>query len=298
MVRISLTKAQLESPAALDLLQLLQTATADGRLTEAEIGALSEWLRQHQAEPLPAVTYLAEVVQRVLEDGRVTPEEQAWVQKAIDAVLPPVDRQEAATRRREAASATRREAQEKREREREKRALARPIEHFDFMVAGAFYENRQATIRRVNEGQEVILARQPANPYSPNAIVLMLPDDRHIGYVPERNAVEFAPLIDGGATHEAEVKRILQGERGLIPVVWGDFFAASSQRGRASPVVQFHEPLPAPRDGGAYRSTRAGPGRPHAGKAISGGRCGLIVVAFLATMIAVAVLLRACLLLE
>jgi hypothetical protein len=298
MVRISFTKAQLELPAALDLLQLLQTATADGRLTEAEIGALSEWLRQHQAEPLPAVTYLADVVQRVLEDGRVTPEEQAWVQKAIETVLPPVDRQEAATRRREAVSAARREAREKWEREREELALVRPIEHFDFMVAGAFYEDRQATIRHVSEGQEVILARQPANPYSPNAILVMLPNDRHIGYMPERNAVEFAPLIDGGARHEAEVKKLLRGERGLIPVVWGDLFSANSQSGRPSPVVQFAEPPPAPRDAGVHPSARAGPNRPHAGKAISGGRCGLIVVAFLATMIAVAVLLRACLLLE
>ena len=122
MPRLSLTKSQLETPAVLDLLQLLQSVTADGRVTDAEIGALGEWLRQHAATPVPAMGYLTDVVQRVLVDGRISDEERAWVQKAVETVLPTTPRQEAAVRRREVVAAARRQAADEREREREEKS--------------------------------------------------------------------------------------------------------------------------------------------------------------------------------
>jgi len=237
--RLSLTQKQLESPVVLDLLQLLQSVTADGRLTEAEMGALSEWLRTHTASEVPGIAHLAEVVQKVMADGRVTPEETAWVQRGIESILPLADRQEAAVRRREARAEEKRRTQEERSREREARQLARPIASLDFMAAGVFYENRQAAVSRLREGDQVILAREPDNPYSKNAILLLLPNGTNIGYVPERLAVEFAPVIDGGAGHETEVKLMLQGHRGTIPVVWGHLYRPGSPEGKPSPRVRF-----------------------------------------------------------
>ena len=57
--------------------------------------------------------------------------------------------------------------------------------------------------------------------------------------MPETEAVNLAPLIDSGARHVAEVKKILEGSRGLIPVVWGDLYAADSSEGQPSPRVAF-----------------------------------------------------------
>ncbi len=74
--RRSLTKTQLEAPEAVDLLQVLHSVTADGTLTEVEVGELSGWLREHGGSAIPGIVYLAEVVARVVEDGIVTPEER------------------------------------------------------------------------------------------------------------------------------------------------------------------------------------------------------------------------------
>jgi hypothetical protein len=246
MPRLSLTKSQLETPAALDLLQLLQSVTADGHVTDAEIGALGEWLRQHAATSVPAIGYLTEVVQRVLADGRISDEERTWVQKAVETVLPTTARQEAAVRRREAVAEERKQAAEEREQEREEDRLARPIKHFDVMVAGAFFDNRQVAIGGLNEGTKITLAREDKNPFSPNAILFLRPDGRQIGYMPESEAVNLAHLIDSGARHGAEVKKILEGSRGLIPVVWGELYAANSPEGQPSPRVAFAQmPQPA-----------------------------------------------------
>jgi hypothetical protein len=115
------------------------------------------------------------------------------------------------------------------------------------MVAGAYYDNRQAAISGLGEAEPITLAREIGNPYSSNAILFLRRNGQNIGYVPEVTAVELAPLIDGGARHEAEAKKILQGGRGLIPVIWGDLYQAQSQEGQPSPrinYVQTHKPEP------------------------------------------------------
>lgn len=249
MQRLSLTRSQLETPAALGLLQLLHSIIADGKLTDAEIATLFEWLRQHANADLPAIAYLTTVVQSVVADGKITPEERAWVQKAVETVLPLADREEAAVRRREGASAERMEAAQateaQREVQREEARLARPLRHFDVMVAGAYYENRQAAIAGIAEGEQITLAREIGNPYSSNAILLLRQNGRNIGYVPEIDAVEMAPLIDVGAKHDADVKKILHGHGGPIPVIWGVLYQAQSREGQASPRINFgqtHKP--------------------------------------------------------
>ena len=125
--RKSLTKKQLEEPVALELLALLQTITADGRLLEEEVQLLKQWLDENRESSLPAVEHLRGSVEAILADGRVTTEECAWLQKAVETVLPKEERDLAALRRREAVADERKLAAEEKERLAEIRRLNRPI---------------------------------------------------------------------------------------------------------------------------------------------------------------------------
>lgn len=184
--RKSLTKRQLEDPIALDLLALLQTVTADGKLLEEEVHQLKAWLDDQRGSNIPAIVYLREAVEEVLADGRITAEERAWLQKAVETVLPRDERERAAMRRREAIADERRQAavekQAEKERHEEAKQRSRPIASFDFMVAGVHHEDRGSIIERyVRENDQVFLARDSANPHSPNAIAIRLRNGYEIG---------------------------------------------------------------------------------------------------------------------
>jgi hypothetical protein len=226
--RLSLTKKQLEEAVAVDLLQLLQTITADGRLLHDEVTVLSAWLRDRQKERLPAIAHLTGVVERVLQDGKVTDEERAFVQQEVERILPAAARAEATMRRREARADDKRLAAE----EQRRRA---PLADFDFMVAGVGFDNRQPTIEHVRADDRVYLAREPQNAYSPNAILVLRADGADLGYVPEEEAKRLAPILDGGAHQDATVKRTLSGYRGRIPVIWGGLYRPDADAPDAVP---------------------------------------------------------------
>jgi hypothetical protein len=239
--RRSLTKSQLDAPSALELLSLLQTITEDGRVLDEEVAALRAWLDENAASELPAVAHLREVVSAVLRDGVVTPEERAWVQSAIETVLPREERQLAATRRREAAAETRAAGAEERARAkaeaREQAHRRRPLARFDFMVAGVSYEGRAKAVRaNCREDDFVDLVRELGNRHSRNAILVRLQTGEEIGYVPEDEAVRLAPHLDAGAIQYASVKKVLHGSRTPLPIVWGELFAPDSGVERARPV--------------------------------------------------------------
>ena len=212
-------------PEALELLALLQTITSDGRLLNAEIRAVNDWLADYPASTLPAVAYLRAAVQAVLEDCRVTAEERTWLQGAIETVLPPEERQIAIQRRLEAEAEAGRHATAQQELQREFARLCRPVATFDFMVAGVPYEGRAEIVEaHVREGDAVFLVREPGNPHSPNATLVRLQNGLDIGYVPEADAAYLAPQLDKGALQFAQVKKLLTGARGPIPVVWGELY--------------------------------------------------------------------------
>lgn len=219
----------------------MQTVTADGRLLEQEVLQLRNWLETHRGNSTPAVAYLREAVEEVLADGRVTDEERAWLQKAIETVLPREERERAAMRRREAAADDRLKLaanrQAEKERMAEKKRRSRPIASFDFMVAGVHHEGRRAVVRRfVRDDCRVYLARDLENPHSSNAIAIRLKSGFEIGYVPESQAARLAPFLDDGAHHIARVKKVLQGRSVPIPVVWGDLLSADAPvRGSVGP---------------------------------------------------------------
>lgn len=229
--RISLTKTQLRTELGAELLSLCESNTTDGKLEPLEAEALREWLDESADAELPAASYLREVVERVLEDGTITPDECREVYRAIEAVLPPELRRQATTARKEVEAAEKSEAKVERERarQREERQRNRPIASANFMVAGVRYEGRPEIISRyaaVNDS--VRLTRDHGNRHSSNAIAVLLESNQQIGFVPETWAEGLAPLLDGGAKYSAYITKILGSGRSPIPVVQTRFYRPDS----------------------------------------------------------------------
>jgi argininosuccinate lyase len=149
--RKSLTKRQLQTAAGVELLSLCQSVTDDGKLLEAEIEGLRQWLVANKTSEMRAVSYLDEVIEKVLSDGKITDDEFEEIYLAIETILPPEIRKVARTKRRELSEA-------KRVEEIAQLSHERPVEDADFMVAGVRYEGRAEIISEyVNEGDEIVL---------------------------------------------------------------------------------------------------------------------------------------------
>lgn len=104
--RVSLTKAQLATEAGTSLLHLLTGFTSDGELSLGEIDNLKSWLTANKdATSLPAAAWLAELVETILQDGRVTPDERLELLLGIEKVLPKNERLLAQDRRKDAEAA-------------------------------------------------------------------------------------------------------------------------------------------------------------------------------------------------
>lgn len=222
--RVSLTKTQLRSELGAELLSLCQSTTADGILAPEEVEGLRAWLADADAADLPAATYLREVVERILADGQVTEDERKELHKAVESVLPSELRRQATAARREIEATAKAEAkatkEAERERAREERERNRPLASANFMVAGVRHEGRPKIIERyANAGDGVRLVRDRGNRYSSAAIAVQLMNGKQIGFVPEDDAQELAPLLDQGMRSEAVITKILGSGRSPIPVV-------------------------------------------------------------------------------
>lgn len=228
--RRSLTASQLrDNPDAIELLAILQGIASDGRVRAEEIHDLQKWLDAQRASELPAIAYLRECVETVLEDGHVSDAERRFVQDAVEKVMPKEHRDVAALLRREAKAADRAEDLRLAE-------LNQPLDRFDFMVAGVLHQGRARIVdEHVMPGDRVDLIRQPNNGYSRNAILVRHSCGAVIGYVPETEARRLAPKMDAGARFDANVKKVLAGRTAPIPVVWGELYAADATWGRTLP---------------------------------------------------------------
>jgi len=202
----------------MELLSMCQSVTADGSLDNREIAELAKWVERNQHSDLAAIGFLRPIVQEIIRDRKVTPEERTELYKVIERILPPELRSIAQMRRREAA--TRAKAAERSAREANK-----AIEKFDFMVAGTLYEGRLETIRAcVRPGMDVQIFREPSNPFSPNACQIHAGRGAMVGFVPEADATELAALLDVGCKYRALVKKVIDGSKGPLPVVTIDVF--------------------------------------------------------------------------
>jgi hypothetical protein len=198
-------------------------------LSPEEIVALRDWLNEHKDAELPAVSHLMHVVQGIIADQRVTAEERRELFIAIESVLPVDVRGIARTARRTVEEREKERLRIQREAEKqrslEERERNEPIEHWDFMVAGSRHDGRPEIISEyARAGDSALLVRDPTNRYSQNAIEVRTASGHQIGFVPEEDAVDVAPLLDAGHPYLAKIKKILTGGRSPIPVVIAEIY--------------------------------------------------------------------------
>lgn len=235
--RVSLTKRQLVEQGALELLSICVDITNDGRVDPAEVMRLKSVLESTDFSELPAAAHLSEVIAAALADGHLSADERQTIHRAIEAVLPTDLRREAIGYRRllerEERELERADKERIRAESAARRDRDRPIGRGDFMIAGVGIEPRPGVASsHAGVGCWLSLAREADNPYDRNAIAICASNGRMLGYVPASDAVELAPILDGGARYEATVKKVLSGRRGPIPIVKLVVYEGASPLGR------------------------------------------------------------------
>lgn len=89
--------------------------------------------------------------------------------------------------------------------------LIKPLSHeiflFDSYVAGTTNLKDDSVLDDIKDGDKLILQRED-NRFDDNAILILDEKKRKIGYVPEKDNIVFARLMDAGKLLTAKVKRI------------------------------------------------------------------------------------------
>jgi len=229
--RLSISKSDLESGAAAELVSLIEEITADGKVTEEEARMLHEWLEDRDLSTMPGIAFLRGVMKAVLLDGHIDDAERIEIYKAVEKVLPVELRRQAKERRAAALVANKLEAKKAKEENRlkawEEERKNRPIASFDVMVAGCSY---RPTVNNVHAkaGIPIVLAREPSNGHDSNAVMVLTNAGHHLGYIPRSEAAEVAPLLDKQYRYSATVKKVLSGRTCDIPVVLVDIYSEDS----------------------------------------------------------------------
>jgi single-stranded-DNA-specific exonuclease len=99
---------------------------------------------------------------------------------------------------------------------------------FHSKIVGVSFEGRQDTIAGLRVGTELVLERQPANEFDPNALAVYY-GALQLGFVRKQIAKHLAPLIDDGARYRARVESLTGGgekNRGVNIYMWRDAEAA------------------------------------------------------------------------
>lgn len=232
--RLSLSKKATQEGIVAELLSLLESVTADGRVTEREVLDIQTWLNDNSSTDIVGIEYLRTTVTQILSDGIVTPDETKAMYAAVERVLPLELRRSAKERRmaledleRATARAQKEtaKAQAREERERDRRLL-----NANFMVAGVLHEGRAQVVERyVRTEQSVFLIRQPQNAHDANAVEIRLANGMQIGFAPREDAASLARFLDMGCRYNAYVTKILNGRRAPIPVVQADIYGPSAR---------------------------------------------------------------------
>ena len=85
--------------------------------------------------------------------------------------------------------------------------LIREIHLFDSYVAGTTHLADQSVLTEIKEDDRLRLQRED-NKFDDNAILLFTESGRKLGYVPERDNVIFARLMDAGKMLAAKILKI------------------------------------------------------------------------------------------
>jgi len=87
--------------------------------------------------------------------------------------------------------------------------MIREIHLFDSFVAGTTHLEDKSVLENVKVGDMLSMQRED-NKFDSNAILILNADKKKLGYVPEKDNVVFARLMDAGKLLKAKVGKIEQ----------------------------------------------------------------------------------------
>ena len=87
--------------------------------------------------------------------------------------------------------------------------LVREIHLFDSYIAGTTHLEDKSVLEQIEPGTKLTLRRED-NRFDSNAILLLTADGRKAGYVPEKDNIIFARLMDAGKLLSATVTTVQQ----------------------------------------------------------------------------------------
>ena len=85
--------------------------------------------------------------------------------------------------------------------------LIREIHLFDSFVAGTTHLKDTSVLEEIKVGDQLSLLREN-NKFDSNAILILTADKKKLGYVPEKDNIIFARLLDAGKMLAAKIKGI------------------------------------------------------------------------------------------
>ncbi len=90
--------------------------------------------------------------------------------------------------------------------------LIKPLSHeillFDSYIAGTSQIKDGSAFDEIREDDKLILQRDPEDRFDENAILILDGQKRKLGYIPEKDNIVFARLMDAGKYLTAKVKEI------------------------------------------------------------------------------------------
>ena len=85
--------------------------------------------------------------------------------------------------------------------------LIRDIHLFDTYVAGTTHLEDKSILNEIKTGDKLSLQREK-NKFDENAILIYTEDRKKLGYIPEKDNLIFARLMDAGKLLAAKIKKI------------------------------------------------------------------------------------------
>lgn len=87
--------------------------------------------------------------------------------------------------------------------------LSKEIHLFDSYIAGTTYLPDTSVLKNISVGDTLSLQRED-NKFDSNAILVLNAEKKKLGYVPEKDNVVFAKLMDAGKLLIAKISKIVQ----------------------------------------------------------------------------------------
>lgn len=89
------------------------------------------------------------------------------------------------------------------------RPLIKEIHLFDTYVAGTTHLQDKSVLNKIKVGDSLILRRED-NKFDSNAVIIFTENKKKLGYIPEKDNIIFARLMDAGKLLKAQIIKIEQ----------------------------------------------------------------------------------------